>query len=121
MPRTNSNLMTVLRAIPAWLQDGDVEGLTALFAEDAVWQGIQPWQICAGRGEIVGRLSRAGSRGLRLTGIQVREVGDRIVVDAESPDLPETEDLAAGDPRTLAFTFREGLVVRLETLPPAAS
>jgi SnoaL-like domain len=120
MPRTNSNLMTILRAIPAWLQDGDVAGLNALFAEDAVWQGIQPGQICEGRREIVGRLGRAGSRGLRLTGIEVREVGDRIVVHAESPDLPETEDLAAGDPRTLAFTFRKGVVVRLETLAPRA-
>lgn len=120
MPRPGSNLMTVLRAIPAWLQDGDIEGLEAIFAKDAVWQGIQPEQICAGREEIVGRLARAGSRGLHLTGVAVHEAGDRVVVHAEGPDLPETEDLSAGSPRTLAFTFRDGLVVRLETLAAGA-
>ncbi len=120
MAPTGSNLIKVLRVIPAWLQDGDVAGLHALFAEDAVWQGIRPEQVCAGRSEIIGRLGRAGSRGLRLTGLEIHELGDRVVVHAESPDLPETEDLAAGAPRTLAFTFREGLAVRLETLPSAS-
>jgi hypothetical protein len=67
----------------------------------------------------LGRLRRAGSRGLHLTGIEIHQTGDRVVLHLESPDLPETEDLPAGAPRTLAFTFRDGLVVRLETLPPA--
>lgn len=119
MAPPGSHLIAVLRAIPAWLADGDTGALASLFAEDAVWQGIEPGQVCAGRGEIVSRLGRAGSRGLRLTGLEVHEIGERVVVHAESPDLPETEDLAAGAPRTLAFTFRGGLVVRLETLPPA--
>ncbi len=120
MAPPGSNLITVLRAIPAWLADGDLAHLASVFAEDAVWQGIQPEQVCAGRDEIVRRLGRAGSRGLRLTALEAHESGDRVIVHAESPDLPETEDLAAGAPRTLAFTFRDGVVVRLETLPPTA-
>lgn len=120
MATPDSNLISVLRVIPAWLVDGEVARLRSLFAEDAVWQGLRPEQMCGGRDEIVRRLSRAGSRGLRLTAIQAYEIGDRVVVHAESPDLPETEDLAAGAPRSLAFTFRDGLVVRLETLPAAA-
>lgn len=119
MAPPGSHLMTVVRAIPAWLADGDLDHLASLFAEDAVWQGIQSWQVCGGRDEIVGRLGRAASRGLHLTGLEVHENGDRVVVHAEGPDLPETEDLAAGAARTLAFTFRDGLVVRLETQPPA--
>lgn len=119
MAPTTSHLITILRAIPAWLADGDTAALASVFAEDAVWQGIRPEQVCAGREEIVGRLGRAGARGIRLTGLEAHELGDRVVVHAESPDLPETEDLAAGAPRSLAFTFRDGLVVRLETLPPA--
>ena len=117
MAPPGSHLMTVVRAIPAWLADGDLDRLASVFAEDAVWQGIQPWQSCGGRDEIVGRLGRAASRGLHLTGLEIRETGGRVVVQAEGPDLPETEDLAAGAPCTLAFTFRDGLVVRLETLP----
>lgn len=119
MASPESDLMTVLRAIPAWLADGDLDRLASLFAEDATWQGVQPWQVCRGRDEIVGRLGRTGSRGIRLTGLEVHEAGDRVVVHAESPDLPETEDLAAGAPRSLAFTFRDGLVVRMETLAPS--
>lgn len=119
MAPPGSHLMTVLRAVPAWLVDGDLQRLASLFAEDAVWQGIQDWQVCTGRDEITERLGRAGSRGIRLTGLEVHEEGDRVVVRAESPDLPETEDLAAGAPRSLAFTFRDGLVVRMETLAPA--
>lgn len=119
MARSGSHLITVLRAVPAWLVDGDLEYLASLFAEDAVWQGIQSWQVCTGRDEIVERLGRAGSRGIHLTGLEAHEDGDRVVVHAEGPDLPETEDLAAGAPRSLAFTFRDGLVVRMQTLPPA--
>lgn len=119
MASHGSHLITVLRVIPAWLADGDLDRLASLFAEDAVWQGIRPEQICVGRQEIVRRLGRAGSRGLRLTGIDVHEVGDRVVVHVESPDLPETEDLGPGAPRSLVFVFRDGLVSRLETLPPA--
>lgn len=120
MAPPGTHLITVLRAIPAWLADGDLERLASLFAADAVWQGIRPEQLCAGRDEIVGRLGRAGSRGLRLTGLEAHEAGDQVVVHIESPDLPETEDLAAGAPRSLAFTFRDGVVVRMETLPPAS-
>lgn len=120
MTAPDSDLITVLRLIPAWLVDGDLDRLASVLAEDAVWRGIRPDQICTGRDEIVGRLGRAAARGLRLTGIEAREIDGRVVVRAESPDLPETEDLAAGAPRSLAFTFRDGLVVRLETLPPSS-
>lgn len=119
MTPPGSNLAIVLRELPAWFAGGDAGRLASLFAEDAVWQGIRPEQVCEGRDEIVGRLDR-GARGLRLTGFQAREDGDRVTVHVESPDLPETEDLAAGAPRSLSFTFRAGLVVRMETLAPAS-
>lgn len=116
---TSSHLMTLPRLMPVWLEDRDRDRLAPLFAEDAVWEGHLPGQLCAGRDEIAGRLHRAAERGLHLTTLEVREIGDRVVVHAEGPDLPENEDLAVDAPRTLAFTFRDGVAVHLRTLPPA--
>lgn len=121
MASRTSHLMTLLRLIPVWLEDGDRERLTALFAENAVWEGPQPGLVCSGRDAIADRLHRAAARGLHLSAIDLRESGDRVIVHAEGPDLPAVDagGFSAGAPRSLAFTFRNGLVVHLQTLPPA--
>ena len=43
---------------------------------------------------------------LRLTKVEVDEVGDRVVVSVEGPGLPENPALAAGAPRTLGSRSR---------------
>lgn len=115
MSEPGENLERILSATPVMLSTGSLAGIAPLLDEEVVWQGPRPELVCHGREEVMGILGRAATRRLLPTRIEAEEFHDRVVVSVESPDLPETPALAAGAPRSLVFTFRDGKIVRIES------
>jgi hypothetical protein len=108
-------LALILSAWTEMLRRGETGPLAAILHENVVWQGIQPEQICGNREEVLDLLVRNRRRPPRLTRIEAEEFGDRVAVSVNGPDFPENENLAAGAPRSLVFTFSDGKVVRMES------
>jgi len=99
------------------MRRGDPAELEALLDEDVRWQGLRPELFCANRREVMSLMSRFAGRAPRFVRIEAQEFGDRVVVSVEGPDFPENEVQSAGTPRSLVFTFRDGHVVRMDSLP----
>jgi hypothetical protein len=52
-------LLVVLQAVTDGLAGGDLDAISALLADDAVWEGLHPGQRCDGRKVIVKRFARS--------------------------------------------------------------
>lgn len=120
MNEPGSNLARVLTVWGELARSEDMAPLVDVMAEDAVWQGLLPELVCRGRDEVVGVLGSARAGRLpRVTRMEAEEVGDQVVLTLEGPDLgPGPAGTAlepAGGPRTLALTFDDGRVVRMES------
>ena len=110
-------LALVLEAWAEMVHGGSTESLGALLDESVTWQGILPEQVCRNRQEVLSLLARRRARPPRLTRIEAAEFGDRVVVSVDGPDFLPQDTPAAGGPRSLVFTFRDGRVVRMESEP----
>jgi hypothetical protein len=116
MSETGENLALILSAWTDMLRRGDTQALAAMLDEKVVWQGILPEQVCRNRDEVLNLLVRNRPRPPRLTRIEAEEFGDRVAVSVAGPDFPDNEALAAKAPRSLVFTFRDGRVVKMQSL-----
>jgi hypothetical protein len=111
--QVGSNLALVLAAWNTIVQSGSTRDLAQILHDSVVWQGALPDSVAMGRDEVLGVLADNGAP--HLTRIEAREDGDRVLLTMEGPDFPVTEGHRAGM-RSLSFTFRDGRVVRMETL-----
>ncbi|MGD1034246.1 MAG: nuclear transport factor 2 family protein [Candidatus Dormibacteria bacterium] len=123
MSESGENLALVVSAWTGMFRSGSSDALAALLDENVVWQGLQPGLSCGDRGQVLRILGRWRSHPPRITRLEAEEFGDRVAISVEGPDFPAISDpseaplLAAGAPRSLVFTFRDGRVVRMESLP----
>jgi hypothetical protein len=111
------------RALALWSQIAQQQTMVPLveaMAEDVVWLGLAPELVCHGRDEVAGVLSSArGGRPPRVTRMEMEEEADRVIVTVEGPDFGPGPAASAlqpdGGPRTLALSFQDGKVVRMES------
>jgi len=124
MTTDGRNLALLLTAWTALVNAGSGSELAAILDEGVVWQGLLPDLVCSNRDQVLRLLVR--NRPLRITPIEAEEFGDRVAISVQGPDFgegpgaPEAAGvplLPAGAPRSLVFTFRDGRVVRMESLP----
>ncbi|MGH7912115.1 MAG: hypothetical protein ACREQM_08225 [Candidatus Dormibacteraceae bacterium] len=117
MTEAGDRLALIVSVAVEMLATGSVAGLAPLLDENVFWQGPRPDLSCSTRSEVLGILGRGvGRRPLRVTRLEAQEVGDHVVVSVDGPDLPETPALASGASRSLVFTFRGEVVVRIESV-----
>lgn len=123
MSESGENLALLVGAWTGLFRSGSGEALEAILDENVVWQGLLPELVCGDRGQVLRNLNRFRGHPPRITRIEAEEFGDRVAISVEGPDFPALADaaeaplLAAGAPRSLVFTFRDGRVVRMESLP----
>jgi hypothetical protein len=123
MSEPGDNLARLVAAWTAMLRSGESSALAGLLDEGVVWQGLLPEMVCSDRQQVLRILGRRGSRPLRITRVEAEEFGERVAISVEGPDFAalageaEAPLLAAGAARSLVFTFRDGRVVRMESLP----
>jgi len=119
MSKPGANLNLVLSVMAAMSRTGGTEELASLLDEDVVWQGLLPELVCNGRGQVLNVLGRAPFP--RITRVEAEEVGDRVVVIANSADFPlgptGTELYPPSGFRSFVFTFSDGKVVKMESFP----
>jgi len=120
MSEPGSNLARVLAVWGEISRRGSMAPLVDVLTEDVVWQGLLPEFVCHGRDEVRHQVGQArGGRLPRVTRMEAEEVGDRVVVTVHGPDFgpgPAGPKLGpVGGPRTLALSFEDGRVVRIES------
>lgn len=117
LPEGNStvghNLARLLQAWNTVVQSGSTRDLGATLDEDVLWQGALPDSVSRGREAVLAVLE--DNEPPRLQHIEVREIGDRVLLTMEGPDFPVTKGHLAGI-RVIVFTFRDGRVTRMETI-----
>jgi hypothetical protein len=118
MSKPGANLNLVLSVMVAMSRTGGTKELASILDEGVVWQGLLPELVCNGRGEVLNILGRAPFP--PITRVEAEEVGDRVVVIAHSADFPPGLTGTEVDPpsgvRSFVFTFRDGKVVKMESL-----
>jgi hypothetical protein len=120
MAEPGDNLARVLALWGEMSQSQTMVPLVEAMAADVVWQGLLPELACHGRDEVANVFGSARNGRLpRVTRMEAEEAGDRVVVTVEGPDFgPGPAGTAlepVGGPRTLAFWFEDGKVVRMES------
>jgi hypothetical protein len=121
MSEIGDNLVLLISAWTGMFRSGQTAELGEILDDGVVWQGVLPELVCRGREEVLGVMVR-NRRPPRITRIEAEEFGDQVAVSVEGPDFPEPDSpegdlLPPGSPRSLVFTFRNGRVVRMESLP----
>lgn len=120
MSEPGNNLARVLGIWGELWRTETMEPLVDAMAADVVWQGLLPDLVCHGRDEVAGVLGSARAGRLpRITAMSAEEVGDRVVLTVEGPDLGSDPAGTAlepeGGPRTLVLWFADGKVTRMES------
>jgi len=119
MTRPGENLNLVLSVMAAMSRKGGTEELASLLDDGVTWQGLLPELVCNGRAQVLDVLGKAPFPS--ITRVEAEEVGDRVVVivsGADFPTGPAGTDLGpTSGVRSFVFTFRDGKVVRMESLP----
>lgn len=112
---TGDNLAAVLGAFLDAQRTGRADALTALLAEDVVWEGPVPGTRCSNRTEAMDILARrfASERRLRITRLEAVEDGDRVVIAALGPDFHPGGEAGPEGEVYLVFTMQNGRVVRM--------
>jgi hypothetical protein len=116
MTEPGHNLNTIIGAVAAVFQYRGTAKLRNILAESVVWHGPLPHLVCRNRDEVVYMLEHKRAIPPRLTRIEAQEFGEKVAITVEGPDFPENEILPAAAPRSLVFTFRDGKVVRIESV-----
>jgi hypothetical protein len=119
MSKPGENLTVVLSVMVAMSRTGGTEELASVLDEAVVWQGLLPELVCNGRSQVLNVLGRAALPS--ITRVEAEEVGDRVVVIVSGADFPlgpaGTELEPPSGARSFVFTFRDGKVVRMESVP----
>jgi SnoaL-like domain len=110
------NLALIIGAWIALFQRGSIDALESLLDEKVVWQGMFPGEVCKDRRQVLGMLVHSRSRAPRITRIEAEENGDQVAISVDGPDFQADDRLPAGGPRSLVFTFRDGRVIRMQSL-----
>jgi SnoaL-like domain len=115
-PEPGENLERVLSASITMFRTRSTNEIASLLDPGVVWQGVLPDQRCEGADAVLALMDRnQAQRPPRLTRVDAREFGQRVLVSVEGPDFPENGPLQAGSPRTLVFTFRDGRIGRIDS------
>jgi len=93
------------------IEGADLESFGELLAEDAVWIGIFPGELCRNRPQVLAMLGRARDNGRQITPEVVFERDDLLVVD---PHLEDSE-------RHQIFVLDDGLIVEMRAYPDRAA
>jgi hypothetical protein len=120
--RPGARLAALIRAWVAILDDPDLSQMRELLDERVTWQGLLPELICHDRREVLALFQRQRSFGLRITRLEAEEVGDRVLLSVEGPELAGIDGvIESGAPRSLAFTFADGMVVHIASYASRAA
>jgi ketosteroid isomerase-like protein len=117
MAAAGDNLARVVSAWLAVLRQGDTKELAALLDPDVVWQGVTPELVCRTRDEVLDIMVLNRRRPPRITRVEAEEHGELVAIMVSGPDFPDTDFHAADAPRSLVFTFRRGIVTRIDSFP----
>jgi ketosteroid isomerase-like protein len=93
------------------IERADLEAFGEVLADDVVWVGIWPGELCRTRGQVLGLLEQARARGREISPEVVRERDDMLVVD---PHLPDSA-------RHQVFVLGDGLVSEIRAYPDRAA
>ena len=93
------------------IESKDLEAFAAGLAEDVVWVGLHPGELCRNRGQVVAILERARDAGRQMSPEVVHEREGLLVVD---PHLPDSE-------RHQIFVLSDGLVSEIRAYPDRAA
>lgn len=110
------NLQLIVAAWIDLFQRGSTDAMEGLLDEKVVWNGAFPDEICNGRREVLGMLGRNRPRAPRITRIEAEENGDLVAIALEGPDFGGDDRRPADGPRSIVFTFRNGHVIRMQSL-----
>lgn len=119
MAETGERLLKILSAFVSLARSESADDLSGLLDEGIVWQGVLPELVCHGRREVMEFFGRRGAGFPRITTMEAREIGDRVVVCVEGPDFAASPPGGHLEPpgglRWLVFTFADDKVVRMES------
>jgi ketosteroid isomerase-like protein len=87
------------------IERGDLTEFEEVLAEDIVWVGLWPGQLCRSRDEVLEMLRHAQANGLEARPEIIRDEGDRFVVD---PHL---------DGRHQIFVLRDDVISEVRAYP----
>ena len=89
------------------IESSDLESFGEALAQDVVWVGLSPGELCRNREQVLTRLGRARASGRRVQPEIVLDRDDLLVVD---PHLDDSE-------RHQVFVLRNGLVAEMRAYP----
>ena len=89
------------------IESADLESFGEGLAQDVVWIGILPGELCRNREQVMALLGRARDRGRRVAPEIVFDREDLLVID---PHLEDSE-------RHQVFVLRNGLVAEMRAYP----
>ena len=116
MTEAGANLALVVGAWTAMSRSGSTDALASILDDDVVWQGLRPELVCRNRTDVLDLISRHRGTVSQVTQIEAAEFGDRVAVSVRGPSFADDGLLPKGAPRSLVFTFRDGRVVRMDSL-----
>ena len=93
------------------IESADLDSFGELLAEDVVWIGLFPGEVCRNKAQVLALLRRARDNGRRVTPEVVLEREDLLIVD---PHLEDAE-------RHQVFVLDEGLIAEIRAYPDRAA
>ena len=94
----------------------DVDGVAAVLAQDVVWIGTQPGQLCRSRAQVLDLFHRAVERGVSAKPEIVAELENMLVVD------PHLDPPAEFNPELhQIYVLDEGAIVEMRDYPDRPS
>jgi hypothetical protein len=92
------------------IESADLDAFGGSLAEDVLWIGLWPGELCRNRGQVLALLEQARARGREMSPEIVLERDDMLVVD---PHLADSE-------RHQVFVLSDGLVSEIRAYPDRA-
>ena len=92
------------------IESSDLDAFGGALAEDVVWVGLWPGELCRNRQQVLAILEQARARGREIAPEIVLERDDMLVVD---PHLADSE-------RHQIFVLSDGLVSEIRAYPDRA-
>ena len=102
------------------IESADLGAFGEALAEDVVWVGLWPGELCRSREQVLGMLAQARARGRQMAPEVVLERDDVLVVDPHLPDSGRCQVFALGDglvSEIRAYPSREAAVDAVEGRP----
>ena len=93
------------------IESSDLESFGQALAQDVVWVGLWPGELCRNRDDVLEMLARMREREIRPQPSIVAEHDDALIVD---PHLEDSE-------RHQVFLLRNGVVAEMRAYPDRAA